>query len=155
MKDVTVRIRGIYSTALTKVLVERGYGICQVSHLVRDRLEIESLNTPPDIDMRHTYNRQGISIVASSDVLDAFLEDLRQDFVDILVIPSGIHLYGIYKGRNLGRGEIDLGGSVGYLEERTSERDVLVQVSEIRNRPMLLTGFPLVAIMQFLSPRKG
>ena len=155
MKDVTVRIRGIYSTALTKVLAERGYGICQVSHLVRDRLEIKSLNTPPDIDIRHTYNRQGISIVASSDVLDAFLEDLRQDFVDILVVPSGIHLYGIYKGRNLGRGEIDLGGSVGYLEERTSERDVLVQVSEIRNRPMLTNRISFSGNYAILIPQEG
>lgn len=155
MKDVSVRIRGIYSTALTKVLAERGYGICQVSPLIRDRLQIESLDLPPDIDIRHTYNRQGISIVASSEVLDTFLEDMRQSFSDVLIIPSGIDLYGIYKGRNLGKGEIDLGGFVGYLEERTAERDVLVQVSEIRNRPILTTRISFSGNYAILIPQEG
>ena len=155
MKDITVRIRGIYSTALTKVLAERGYGICQVSHLIRNRLDITSLDQPPDIDIRHTYNRQGISIVANADVLETFLEDLRQAFVDVFVIPSGIDLYGIYKGRNLGKGEIDMGGLVGYLEERTSERDVLVQVSEIRNRPILTSRISFSGRYAILIPQEG
>lgn len=80
--------------------------MCQVSDLIQDRLQISSLDLPPDIDIRHTYNRQGISIVANSEVLAAFLEDIRKDFVDVFVIPSGIDLYGVYKGRNLGRGEV-------------------------------------------------
>jgi Rne/Rng family ribonuclease len=155
MKDITVRIRGIYSTALTKVLAERGYGICQVSHLIRNRLDIKSLDQPPDIDIRHTYNRQGISIVANADVLETFLEDLRQAFVDVFIIPSGIDLYGIYKGRNLGKGEIDMGGLVGYLEERTSERDVLVQVSEIRNRPILTSRISFSGKYAILIPQEG
>jgi Ribonuclease G/E len=155
MKDVTVRIRGIYSTALTKILAERGYGICQVSHLIRTRLDIESLDRPPDIDIRHTYNRQGISIVASGGALDTFLDDIREDFVDAFIIPSGIELYGIYKGRNLGKGEIDMGGFIGYLEERTSERDVLVQVSEIRNRPMLTGRISFSGNFAILIPQEG
>ncbi len=155
MKDVTVRIRGIYSTALTKVLAGRGYGICQVSPLVQDRLEIGSLDSPPDIDIRHTYNRQGISIVAAGDVLETFLENLKEDFVDIFVIPSGIDLYGIYKGRNLGKGEIDLGGFFGYLEERTSEKDVLVQVAEIRNRPILTARISYSSNCAILIPQEG
>lgn len=155
MKDATVRIRGVYATALTKVLAERGYGVCQVSRLIQDRLQIESLDLPPDIDIRHTYNRQGISIVASGNVLDTFLEDLREAFVDILIIPSGIDLYGVYKGRNLGRGEIDMGGFTGYLEERTAERDVLVQVSEIRNRPILTTKISFSGNYAILIPQEG
>lgn len=152
---MTVRIRGVYATALTKVLAERGYGVCQVSKLIQDRLQIESLDLPPDIDIRHTYNRQGISIVATGSVLDTFLEDLREAFVDIFIIPSGIDLYGVYKGRNLGRGEIDLGGFTGYLEERTAERDVLVQVSEIRNRPMLTTKISFSGNYAILIPQEG
>lgn len=155
MKDVTVRIRGIYSTALTKVLSERGYGICQVSPMIRERLKIESLDSPPDIDVRHTYNRQGISIVANSNVLDTFLEDMQDHFVDVLVIPSGIDLYGVYKGRNLGKGEIDMGGFIGYLEDRTGERDVLVQVAEIRNRPILTTKISFSGNYAILIPQEG
>ncbi|MBU7030281.1 MAG: ribonuclease E/G [Theionarchaea archaeon] len=155
MKDATVRIRGIYSTALTKVLAGRGYGICQVSPMIRDRLEIKSLDSPPDIDIRHTYNRQGISIVAGGDVLNTFLEDMREAFVDVFVIPSGIDLYGVYKGRNLGKGEIDMGGFFGYLEDRTSERDVLVQVSEIRNRPILTTKISFSGNYAILIPQEG
>jgi hypothetical protein len=155
MKEVTVRIRGIYSTALTKILAARGYGICQVSRLIQKRLGIESLDHPPDIDIRHTYNRQGISIVANSMVLDDFLEDLRKDFSDIFIIPSGIDLYGIYKGKNKGRGEIDLGGFSGYLEERTSERELLVQVSEIRNRPILTTRISYSGDYAILIPQEG
>ncbi|MBU7043450.1 MAG: ribonuclease E/G [Theionarchaea archaeon] len=155
MKDVTVRIRGIYSTALTKILAARGYGICQVSRLIQKRLGIESLDRPPDIDIRHTYNRQGISIVANGMVLDEFLEDMKEDFSDIFVIPSGIDLYGIYKGKNKGRGEIDLGGFSGYLEERTSERELLVQVSEIRNRPILTTRISYSGDYAILIPQEG
>jgi hypothetical protein len=155
MKDVSVRIRGVYATALTKILAERGYGLCQVSGLIQDRLQVESLDLPPDIDIRHTYNRQGISIVANSEVLDTFLEDMKQCFVDIFVIPSGIDLYGVYKGRNLGRGEIDLGGLTGYLDERTAERDVLVQVSEIRNRPILTTKISFSGNYAILIPQEG
>ncbi len=155
MKDVSVRIRGIYSTALTKVLAERGYGICQVSHLIRDRLNIESLDLPPDIDIRHTYNRQGISIVATGSSMDTFLEDMKESFSDVVVIPSGIDLYGIYKGRNLGKGEVDLGGFVGQLDERTAERDVLVQVSEIRSRPILTPRISFSGNFAILIPQEG
>jgi hypothetical protein len=155
MKDVTVRIRGIYSTALTKILAARGYGICQVSRLIQKRLGIESLDRPPDIDIRHTYNRQGISIVANGAVLGEFLEDMKEDFSDIFVIPSGIDLYGIYKGKNMGRGEIDLGGFTGYLEDRTTERELLVQVSEIRNRPILTTRISYSGDYAILIPQEG
>ncbi len=155
MKDVSVRIRGIYSTALTKILSEGGYGICQVSNLIQDRLQIESLDTPPDIDIRHTYNRQGISVVATRDVLNTFLEDMKQDFSDIFVVPSGIDLYGVYKGKNLGRGDVDLGGFSGYLDERTSERDVLVQVSEIKDMPILTSKISFSGNYAILIPQEG
>jgi Ribonuclease G/E len=155
MKNVTVRIRGVYTTSLTKVLAERGYGICQVSRAIRNRLQIESLDLPPDVDIRHTYNRQGISIVATNDVLDTFLKDMKEAFVDIFIIPSGIDLYGVYKGRNLGKGEIDMGGFTGYLDERTAERDVLIQVAEIRNRPMLTTKISFSGNFAILIPQEG
>ncbi|MGD2249921.1 MAG: ribonuclease E/G [Candidatus Methanofastidiosia archaeon] len=155
MKNVSVRIRGVYATALTKILAERGYGICQVSRPIRDRLNIESLNSPPDIDIRHTYNRQGISIVAVNDVLDTFLEDMKDAFVDVFIVPSGIELYGVYKARNLGKGEVDVGGTTGYLDERTAERDVLVQVSEIRKHPIFTSRISFSGDYAILIPQEG
>lgn len=155
MKNVSVRIRGVYTTGLTKILSERGYGICQVSRTIRDRLNIESLNSPPDIDIRHTYNRQGISIVAVNDVLDTFLEDIKDAFVDVFIVPSGIELYGVYKARNLGKGEVDVGGITGYLDERTAERDVLVQVSEIRKNPIFTSRVSFSGDYAILIPQEG
>ena len=44
-------VSGIYSTALTKLLLENGFEIVQHSQMIRKRLGLEETTKPPDVDV--------------------------------------------------------------------------------------------------------
>jgi len=43
------KVRGIYTTALTKLLLENGFEIVQPSQAIKSRFGIPDNNEPPDI----------------------------------------------------------------------------------------------------------
>jgi hypothetical protein len=155
MKDIGVRIRGIYATALTKYLVDKGYRICHVSGKIASRLKIPQDQSSPDVDVKHNFDRQGISVVGAEESLTKLIDDLRGDFIDIVTIPSRVELYGLYKGKNF-RGKVDLGGIYGFMEEEGGgEAELLVQVAEIKNVPLLSRNITFSGDYVILIPQGG
>jgi len=138
----SIRIRGIYTTALTKFFIDRGYAINQMSETMRDRFAESETQDIPTVDIKHTKDLQGISLVGEREALEDIAKDMQDEFVDVFSLRSSIDLYGIYKGSIIKANNetiVNLGTDIGILPEPTVEDEVLVQVLEMNDKPILTT----------------
>ncbi|MFA7628800.1 MAG: ribonuclease E/G, partial [Candidatus Dojkabacteria bacterium] len=138
----SIRIRGIYTTALTKFFIDRGYAINQMSETMRDRFAESETQDIPTVDIKHTKDLQGISLVGDREALEDIAKDMQDEFVDVFSLRSTIDLYGIYKGSIIKANNetiVNLGTDIGILPEPTVEDEVLVQVLEMNDKPILTT----------------
>ncbi|HOP08795.1 MAG TPA: ribonuclease E/G, partial [Candidatus Methanofastidiosa archaeon] len=138
----SIRIRGIYTTALTKFFIDKGHYINQMSDLMRDRFHGQETHEVPKVDIKHTKDLQGISMVGDKDSLGEIENDIRSEFLDVFFQKSDIDLYGIYKGSVIKTNNetiVNLGKDIGILPEYSEEEFVLVQVLEMNNKPILTT----------------
>jgi len=79
------RIRGVYSTALTKLLLDHGFDIVCPSAAARERFGIEQRNEPPDLDIRERPDRQGVCAVGSAESLATFKAILQSRLHDVII----------------------------------------------------------------------
>ncbi|MHA1674055.1 MAG: DUF402 domain-containing protein [Promethearchaeota archaeon] len=104
----TVFIRGIYSTALTKIFMEAGYPIIFPSKAIRNRfkLPLRPENTySKDITIKDRLDRQGISILFKKPVWDKLeannFQDFplnHQNFPNLINYHARFHKNSIYRG---------------------------------------------------------
>ncbi len=135
-----IRIRGIYTSALTKFLVSKGYMVNQMSDAMRERFPNQETHDAPNVDIKHSRDLNGISLVGDRESLNKIAKDFEESFTDIFILKSNIDLYGIYKGRVIKTNNesiVNLGQDVGILPELTKDEDVLVQVLEMNDKPIL------------------
>ena len=92
------RIRGIYSTALTKLLLDHGFQITQSTQVIRNRLNIEPDVDTPDIDIRDTSDKQGLVVEAKDAILNMFLNVITEELPNPLIYLSKVTTNAIYKG---------------------------------------------------------
>ncbi|MEM2110463.1 MAG: DUF402 domain-containing protein [Candidatus Bathyarchaeia archaeon] len=84
---INVRIRGIYSTALTRLLLENGFRIIQPSMPIKERFnlqdELDEI-VQPDLDIYDRLDRQGVNVVgdeSSAETLASLLQDKLDDVI--------------------------------------------------------------------------
>jgi len=138
---MTARVRGIYSTALTQLLLQQGYRVVQASKTQMERFNVETNGNSPDLDIRDRPDLQGIHSLSKAESTDGFLALLRGLLEDVIVrrwLPS---VDGIYKGvvneadRSHGRAFIDIGPAVGTLDaEEVPQIGTELQVQVERHR---------------------
>jgi len=83
MKKPNVFIRGIYSTALTKMFIDAGYPIIFPSKEIQTLFKIPFRpidSYSKDISIRDRLDKQGVSIMFKKAVWDKLLEDNFEDF---------------------------------------------------------------------------
>jgi len=54
------KVRGIYATALTRLLLENGFGVVQPSQAIKSRFGIADNNEPPDLKVKDKHDLQGV-----------------------------------------------------------------------------------------------
>ena len=97
--ETTVRLRGIYSTALAKILIDHEFKLTYPSAVILKRFSgIEALRVPIDLDILDRRNRQGIEINGQEEVIEKLLEILRALLPDLTVFYTKVSPNGIYKG---------------------------------------------------------
>jgi len=148
--SASVRVRGIYATALTALLDE----VVQASPAIRDRFESSFPTQPADVAVETTGDRQGVGVVGDPDRVEAVTGRLREVGRDTLAWQPPLPRGAVYAGgvvETLGSGAlVDVGDGVGFLPyartaRRIEEGDRLrVQVDEPRppwsdDRPVLDT----------------
>jgi hypothetical protein len=113
-----VRVRGIYTTAVTELLSE-DYDVVQASPPIRERFDAEFDVAPADATVRTTNDRQGVGISGDSEAVAGLSERLagiaRDAFAWDDPAPKGAVFHGVVT-ETLGSGAIvDLGRTEGFL----------------------------------------
>jgi len=156
----TVRIRGIYSTALTKLFLDRGFGISQPSPRIAERFGLEKTYEEFDVDIYDKKDRHGVVLVGNA-VEDA-KKVFEEEFIDVFFRKLPYQLYGIYKGLVVKVDErfvyVDIGSAIGTLPKselpRANEGDeVLVQVKKHNLLPHLSTTLTVPGDYAVLIPK--
>lgn len=94
-----VRVRGIYATALTKFLLDRGYLVVQPSDIIVQRFKIDNPSyAPPDITIKDSERVRGaLTIIGKGHALDEFLRDLAEFCDEFVLWRSKIPLHTVVK----------------------------------------------------------
>ncbi|EMA33519.1 DUF402 domain-containing protein [Haloarcula japonica] len=137
---MTVRVRGIYATALTQLLREAGHEVVQASGPIQNRFDGEFADERAAVTVATTDDQQGVGVVGDRDVADTIIDRLTEIGRDTLHWTDPTPEGAVYAGtvtETLGSGAVvDLGDGEGFLpysssDERVETGDTLrVQVVE-------------------------
>jgi len=164
-----VRVRGIYSTALTRRLLDAGLDVVDASPPIRERFDADFEDAEYDADVWMTPDRQGVGVSGSEDAVEAVLDVVEAAGVDAFVWPDRVARGAVFDGvveRTVRGGAVVAldGDHEGYLpfdaaDEHVEEGDrVRVQVHDpnprwVDDRPVL--GTDLRAVGGLASLERG
>jgi len=92
----TARIRGIYTTALTRLLIDHGFKIVQPSTIIKERFKFEGglwEEGIPDLRIHDRRDRQGINAVGSIEAIKFLAETLKSTLDDVVIRGGVISLF--------------------------------------------------------------
>ncbi|MCW4036697.1 MAG: DUF402 domain-containing protein [Candidatus Bathyarchaeota archaeon] len=84
-KKPRTSIRGVYSTALTRLLLDKGYEIVQPSEEIVERFSLEASESEPELVIHCRHDRQGVEVVGSAAPVEALASALRDEFCDVII----------------------------------------------------------------------
>jgi hypothetical protein len=140
---VNVRVRGIYTTAVTELFHDGDDGdaqVVQASPPIRERFDAAFSVAAADVTANTTRDRQGLTLVGAPDAVDAARDRLQGLSRDTLAWPDPASAGGLFHGvvtDTLGSGAVvDLGETEGFLPYDNSDQyldgdeTLLVQVRD-------------------------
>jgi hypothetical protein len=144
------RVRGIYSTALTKLLIDNGFEIVQPSVRIKERFKLRDNQKPPDLTITDRRNRQGIYLRGKAEPANVFCSILHAHLDDVIIRRWPFSMGGIYKGlvekANSASNTVlvNIGPATGSLKmdemTDTESKQIVVQVKKLlKGRKLLLT----------------
>lgn len=80
-----VKIRGIYATALSKLLVDHDFCVVQPSVEMAHRLGADVSEETPDLAIRDRYDLQGVEITGTAEAIDALRFVLGEELFDVVL----------------------------------------------------------------------
>jgi Ribonuclease G/E len=92
------RVRGIYSTALTKLLLDNNFEIVQPSAKIKERFSLEENRELPDLVIYDQRNRQGVYARGKAELVNIFCSVLQSRLDDVIIRKWAFTIGGIYKG---------------------------------------------------------
>ncbi len=104
-----VRLRGIYTTALSRRLLDAGHDVVQASPAIRGRFAADLEAAPRDVSITDTKHRQGVGVSGPTDAVDTVLPELRSLARDTLVWADPAPTGAVFDGQvteTLGSGAI-------------------------------------------------
>ncbi|NWF87448.1 DUF402 domain-containing protein [Candidatus Bathyarchaeota archaeon] len=157
------KIRGIYTTAITKVLLENGFDIIHPSLTIKKRFGLSDNSAAPDLEIKDRFDLQGIRVFGTFDAVNTFQSILQRAFDDVLTRKWTVSVDGIYKGKPIESDEctvyVDIGNDIiGRLPKQEfatiEEKPLLVQVERKRigaKQPILTTKLKIVGTHAILA----
>ncbi len=100
---VRVRVRGVYATALTGLLLDSGFQVVQASRVISERMSIPQLRLPADATVKNNDRDPGEVLVigypwAVEEVLRAFREKLKYSLYLKGLLPVHATIVATVKG---------------------------------------------------------
>ncbi|MCP8304283.1 MAG: DUF402 domain-containing protein [archaeon] len=86
---VKVKVRGVYTTALTKLLLGRGFEIVQPSIYTQKRFDLKKDDSPSELNVYDRLDRQGVQALGEVEAIDALYTVLRESLFDAVIRRSG------------------------------------------------------------------
>lgn len=83
--EFRAKVRGIYATALTRLLLDHDFKVVQPSNEITERLGVESSEGSPDLNIQDRRDRQGIEASGSEEALEALRSALRRELIDVIL----------------------------------------------------------------------
>ena len=98
------RVRGIYSTALSKIMVDNGIELVDVTQVIAERLKIEEKRgLPADVTVKSDEEDPSqILVLGFPEAVDKVLEILIAEIPEVLTYIAKIGLYSAFKAEILG-----------------------------------------------------
>lgn len=81
-----IKIRGAYSTALTRFALDRGFEIVNPSDRIRRIFRSEFADAPDEVFIRDREDRQGIELRGQADAVAEILASMQDEFLDAVLI---------------------------------------------------------------------
>jgi len=126
---MTVRVRGIYATALTQLLREAGHEVVQASGPIDDRFDGEFADERAAVTVTTTDDQQGVGVIGDHGVADPLIDRLAEIGRDTLRWEDPTPEGAVYAGtvtETLGSGAVvDLGDGEGFLPYSSSDERVV------------------------------
>ena len=85
-----VKIRGIYTTALTKFLLNSGYTIVDPSPEIQQRFSLRPAKRTPEIIIQDRPDRQGIELIGESEQISLLIRLLQETLLDSLLLEFSV-----------------------------------------------------------------
>lgn len=156
-------IRGIYTTALTKLLLDHGFEIVNPSLTIKRRFGLHDNPAPPDLKIKDRYDMQGVRVLGTIEAVNKFYSILQSSFEDVITRKWPISVDGIYRGNVVDSDEygvyVDVGNSiVGRVPKSeiayANEKQLTVQVERKRigaKQPLFTTNLKIVGNYAILA----
>ncbi|MFC5365552.1 DUF402 domain-containing protein [Salinirubrum litoreum] len=120
--STSVRIRGIYTTALTELLLAEDYDVVQASPAIRRRFDADVAGGDHDVAVETTDDRQGVGVEGEPPAVAELTARLREVGIDTFAWDDPTPRAGVFDGRVTdtrgGGAVVDLGVGEGYLPFR-------------------------------------
>jgi hypothetical protein len=90
--DIVLRIRGIYSTALTRFFLDQGLAVALPSGPIAERfcgLQGFDVLQGPDVQIRDLENKQGVILEGEESAVEELLSQVRERFFDAVIRRRG------------------------------------------------------------------
>jgi hypothetical protein len=79
------KIRGIYATALAKLLLGHDFDIVQPSEEIAERFGLEASEDEPDLSIHNRLDLQGVEATGSTETIEALRTILRKELFDVVL----------------------------------------------------------------------
>jgi Ribonuclease G/E len=118
---VRVRVRGIYATALTQLILDKGFQVVQASRIIADRFGIPQLDLPADVTLKNSDEDPSEILVvgytwAAQRVLEALREELPYSFYWVSRLPLHSTVKAVVVGVEGGRCVVEVNGVRAVLQ---------------------------------------
>ena len=125
---MSVRVRGIYATALTRLLSEASIDVVQASGPIESRFDADFTVERADATVETTADRQGVGVSGDGDAVERVVDELRDLGRDTLSWVDPLLERAVYAGEvteTLSSGAVvDCGDGEGFLPYSNSDERV-------------------------------
>ncbi len=159
------RIRGIYSTAITKLLIDNGFDIAQPSAATRERFRLKRNDDSPDLDVYDRLDLHGVRALGKAELIARFISALQSCLDDVIIRKWPFAIDGIYKGLIKGADPktqsllVDIETTAGRIAEEEIQdpclEQIIVQIERRRRskRPVLTSQVKVPGKYAILLPK--